>query len=298
MASSAAVEELSVKYLGLHSSAGISTQETEVQYPLFVEMTEIALWGNATDLSLLTTLSLDQLHSLQGREAILAGQSRIVSNDMRVAWQWLTRNRGHRVDIVLDNSGFEFFTDLVYSLYLLDSGLASSISLHVKSIPWFVSDVTPGDVTGLLSVLSDHGFFPDTAHKTGELAVRLQKAFSSGLITVREHPFWTSGSDFHEMPREAPELFDLLGKSALVIFKGDLNYRKLVRDACWPHTTPFQTALGPLGKSMRILALRTNKADVCVGVDEETLRRLDSEAPNKDWVRSGKYAVVSFSGGF
>ena len=281
--------------------SGVFTDQES--YLLFIEMTEIALWGNATDLSLLTTLSLEEIHSLQGKKAIQEGQLRIVSNDMRAAWSWLTSNRGGRVDVVLDNSGFEFFTDLVYSLYLVDSGLASTINFHVKSIPWFVSDVTPNDVTGLFHALSDPRYFPNSSCKTRELAARLKAAFDKGTFKVKEHPFWTSGSDFQEMPNVAPDLLDSLTDSRLVIFKGDLNYRKLVRDACWPHTTPFKDALGPLGlphvgrqgKPLRILALRTNKADVCVGLDPQTLQRVEREAPNKEWVRNGKYAVVSFS---
>jgi len=307
MASKAAVDELSDRYMSLHASHGFKGLDAETQYLIFVEMTEIALWGNATDLSLLTSLSLEQIHSLQGKEAIREGQARIVSNDMPAAWAWLSANREQCIDIVLDNSGFEFFTDLVYALYLVDSGLASEINFHVKSMPWFVSDVTPQDVDVLLTTLSDSkAFCPDTGHKTGELTKRLKYAFEKKLFRIKEHPFWTTGFDFHVMPREAPDLVDSLLQSTLVVFKGDLNYRKLVRDACWPHTTQFKTALGDLGrpigtgpeaKPLRIMALRTNKADVCVGVDEVSLRRVENEAPGKAWVRNGKYAVVSFSDG-
>lgn len=267
-------------------------------------MTEIALWGNATDLSLLSSLSLDQIHSLQGKEAIRAGQARIVSNDMAEAWRYLLSRAGpQRVDVVLDNAGFELFTDLVYCLYLLDAGLASAVKLHVKSIPWFVSDVTPRDMDVLLSALGDASVFPAAGRESVRaLTARLSECYNSGLLSIAESPFWTTGFDFQAMPAVAPELYEDLRESALVIFKGDLNYRKLVRDANWPHTVPFKEAIGPLRGSkdrggMKILALRTNKADVCVGLSEETLERVESEAPGKAWVRNGKYAVISFSDG-
>jgi hypothetical protein len=266
-------------------------------------MTEIALWGNATDLSLLSSLSLDQIHSLQGRKAIHEGQARIVSNDMPRAWDYLKSRRGRRVDIVLDNAGFELFTDLVYALYLLDAGLASSVKLHVKSMPWFVSDVMPHDMDVLLSALADTALFPGAKHPSVRaLTERLRECYKTGGVSIAEHPFWTTGFDFQEMPAVAPKLHKDLLESTLVIFKGDLNYRKLVRDANWPHTLPFQEAIGPLrggkdGEGLKILALRTNKADVCVGLSQDTLDRVEKEAPGKAWVRNGKYAVISFSDG-
>ena len=53
-----------------YSTLSEDATNEEARKLLFVEMTEVALWGNATDLSLLSNLSLDQIQSLQGREAI------------------------------------------------------------------------------------------------------------------------------------------------------------------------------------------------------------------------------------
>lgn len=313
-ASSNAVRELSARYLDLSKSSSSPLDHTKADsdaaYLLFVEMTEVALWGNATDLSLLSKLSLDQIHSLQGAKAIQEGQARIVSNDTRAVWEYLCAGNGTgHIDIVLDNSGFELFTDLVYCLYLLDAGLASGITLHPKSMPWFVSDVMPPDVDVLLSTLLENSDFRDENGQTQTLAKEIKERLATGVIKIKEHRFWTTGFDFQDMPREAPDLFETLCNSRLVIFKGDLNYRKLVQDKTWPHPTPFKSAIGCLcgshGASTdggnksgpKILALRTNKADVCVGVPEETVRRLETEAPGQAWVRNGKYAVISFSDG-
>ena len=43
--------------------------DEEAEKILFMEMCEICLWGNATDLSLLTSLSYDDIQKLQGSEA-------------------------------------------------------------------------------------------------------------------------------------------------------------------------------------------------------------------------------------
>lgn len=76
----------------------------------------------------------------------------------------------------------------------------------------------------------------------------------------------------------------------------------------WDPTTPFPTAIGPLGgpgSGLNIMALRTCKADVVVGLEpgvDEELRARDGGAGGGDsgsrkWAWSGKFAVVSYSGG-
>lgn len=73
----------------------------------------------------------------------------------------------------------------------------------------------------------------------------------------------------------------------------------------WDITTPFPTAIGPLGpdSGVRILALRTCKADVVVGLTErvdEELRLIEGGGGYngaRKWAWSGKWAVVQFCDG-
>ena len=73
----------------------------------------------------------------------------------------------------------------------------------------------------------------------------------------------------------------------------------------WDPTTPFTTAIGPLGpgSGVRTLALRTSKADVVVGLPEgEDARLKETEGGGGDsgarkWAWSGKWAVVQFCDG-
>lgn len=71
----------------------------------------------------------------------------------------------------------------------------------------------------------------------------------------------------------------------------------------WPPTTPFSEAIGPLGSAssgVRVLALRTCKADVVVGLPEGLDEKLKAEEGGsgelgeRKWGWSGKYAVVQF----
>ncbi|KAI6858157.1 DUF89-domain-containing protein [Hortaea werneckii] len=303
-------------------------EREQAEHALFREMCEICLWGNATDLSLLTNLSYEDIQKLQGAESRKANEDKILVNDFPAAFQALeTAKRAdptgdRRVDIVLDNAGFELFVDLVLAGYLLHANLATQIILHPKNIPWFVSDVTPPDFGSLLNNLYAAKAFYETPSATEKLShgdsfrpaplseqetKDLEVLFNDwstlhagGKILLRPHPFWTEAGSYWRLPTTAPSLYSDLQGSELVIFKGDLNYRKLTGDAMWEPTTAFEEAIGPLGKrgsGVRVLALRTCKADVVVGLpggkDEELRGEEGMQGPRK-WAWSGKWAVVSF----
>ena len=96
-----------------------------------------------------------------------------------------------------------------------------------------------------------------------------------------------------DLHSEAPDLFQYLSESDLVIFKGDLNHRKLTYDCHAPMDTAFPIAIGPLASepgAPPVCSLRTIKSDVVVGIPSGVGEKLDEEEPG--WKISGKY--VSF----
>lgn len=255
--SRAAVLELARKYKALvqdiekaseGKDAGEIKQEERL---LFIEMCEICLWGNATDLSLLTSLTYDDIQKLQGSGARTAAEDNIIVNDTGAAYGVLRdarkgkRDGKRRVDIVLDNSGFELFVDLVFAGFLLSAGLATNVILHPKVMPWFVSDVTPRDFADLLNALADPQAFytaPDDTGKTQEplsereisdvnfMFRQWSQFHGEGKLILRPHYFWTTPGSYWRLPVTASGLFHDLRDSELVLFKGDLNYRKLTGD--------------------------------------------------------------------
>ncbi|KAH0579807.1 hypothetical protein H2248_002640 [Termitomyces sp. 'cryptogamus'] len=262
---------------------------------LFREMLQMCLWGNATDLSLLTHMSATDIEHLQvvGKDAQVARQQFILKDDQEQLWRYLSFLEAGRVDFVLDNSGFELFTDLVFADFLVTyTPYVATVYFHPKLIPWFVSDVTPPDFQHVFTSLLDPSFFPtpvgDTSTPPLEHITRMVTRWEQYV----EQEFWTSPWPYWSMEFHAPELFESLKKSDLVIFKGDLNYRKLVGDVRWPTWTPFEAAIGPLAGSFPLLSLRTNKADVVVGVDKEVAEKLDSSS--EEWRVNGRYALISF----
>ncbi|EEP79525.1 conserved hypothetical protein [Uncinocarpus reesii 1704] len=255
-----AVLELGARYKDLDKeikATHSSEQSEKADELLFTEMCEICLWGNATDLSLLTSLTYEDIQKLQGSKARKAAEENIIVNDLLSAFKVLNdarkskKSQERRVDIVLDNAGFELFVDLILAGYLLLSDLATTVVLHPKSIPWFVSDVLPKDFGDLVSALADpQAFFtaPDEKHdpkSNGQLPQPLSdkevaelkflfdqwsQFHADGKLIIRPNRFWTTGGSYWRIPHEEPELFDDLKESELVIFKGDLNYRKLIGD--------------------------------------------------------------------
>ncbi|KAJ3501262.1 hypothetical protein NLJ89_g9417 [Agrocybe chaxingu] len=285
---------------------------------LFNEMIQMCLWGNATDLSLLTHLSQEDIAHLQsvGKEARAARSKFILRDDEDAVWAHIKALEGKeeaekRVDFVLDNSGFEVIT---YTPYV------SKVVFHPKLIPWFVSDVTPPDFKATFDALEDASSFfssptfspsdSETTHLRTMVA-RWQSYLASGAFSlsvpvetplggggkdekIKAAEFWSSPYPYWDMRTRSPRAFESLQGSGLVIFKGDLNYRKLTGDIAWPAWTSFREALGPLAGSFPLLSLRTNKADVVVGVEKEVAERLDTSG--EKWRVDGRYALISFLG--
>ncbi|CDO75454.1 hypothetical protein BN946_scf184823.g8 [Trametes cinnabarina] len=318
---------------------------------IFKEMIQMCLWGNATDLSMLTHMSHEDIQRLQsvGKDAQAARAEFILHDDQEKVWHHLTSLAGKqdsRVDFVLDNgvflliggdynppvatrrltvtalaAGFELFTDFVFADFLVTyTPYVSKVVFHPKLIPWFVSDVTPPDFKSTTKSLLSPTFFPQETTTEGapaagssddsrahllEMVKRWESYIESGVFSLsvpidsplgasdKMADFWTSPYPYWNMDALAPELHASLRDSSLVIFKGDLNsFRKLTGDVQWPVSTPFEEAIGPIAGTFPIISLRTNKADVIVGVDAALAAKLDQSG--EKWRYNGKYAVVLF----
>ncbi|KAL8292981.1 hypothetical protein RQP46_000675 [Phenoliferia psychrophenolica] len=303
----------------------------EAKKLLFHELTQVCLWGNSTDLSLLINMTEDDIKKLQstGGDALAATEKNILGNHLPKLWDLVSspnfgkgRTGGGRIDFVLDNAGFELYCDLVYADWLIQSGLASHIRFHGKRFAWFVSDVTSQDFQWLINSMCYGHLFPTVGEEELEslkmLGERWKKYVADGVFVYEQHPFWITGYTFWDLKSEAPDLFVHLSESDLVIFKvsfsfefrdvrmtlipfirqGDLNHRKLTYDCHSPPSTSFDVGIGPLASepgAPPVLSVRTIKSDVVVGLPEGVAERLDEEEPG--WKISGKYAVILLSAG-
>jgi len=233
-------------------------------------------------------------------------------------WQCIKTLQHGRIDIVLDNAGFELFTDLAFADFLVTfTPYVAQVVFHPKLIPWFVSDVTPFDFKSTLASLCNVSVFPapspasgglEALHALENMVARWNQYLQNGvfMLSVPEDTalgggcevgsmmtsFWTSPWPYWNMQTHANTLWKWFRGSGLVVFKGDLNYRKLTGDVQWPVSTSFSDAIGPLSGSFSLVSLCMSKSDVVVGVASEVAEKLDYQ--DKTWRVNGKFALVSF----
>lgn len=155
-------------------------------------------------------------------------------------WNCVNNGRtNNTIDIILDNAGYELFTDLVLASFLLDNQLASKIRFHIKAIPWFISDVNLYDFNWTIKTMAEH----ENSYLSS-FGTKLEQYVSCGKIELLKNEyFWTGPYEFYRMKEIDSSLYDVLATSDLLIFKGDLNYRKLLGDFNWPFDSTFETVL-------------------------------------------------------
>jgi hypothetical protein len=187
---------------------------------------------------------------------------------------------GQRIDIIVDNAGFELICDLCLVDFLLGSGIANQVYLHLKPHPTFVSDATIQDVYDTRDFLAN-GSHPQVKAFTQRLGENL----ANGRLVLTEDYFWTSPLAFWELPEH---LKTELGKSNLIIVKGDANYRRLLGDRHWNYTTNFADIVCYLPAPM--VALRTLKSEVAAGLDAEIIETVAKSDAN--WLTNGQWGVI------
>ncbi|KAG6325901.1 hypothetical protein ID866_13188 [Astraeus odoratus] len=209
-------------------------------------MVQMCLWGNATDLSLLTHLTPSNIENLQtvGRDAQQLRKEFILKDDQGAAWEYIKTLKPHedtvtRCDFVLDNAGFELFTDFVFADFLVTyTPYFSKVVFHPKLFPWFISDVTPTDFYKTIDSLLSPSFFTvdsttsESAKHLKQMVERWQRYLKEGTFCLsteledgrEKTQFWTGPWPYWRMEAKASDLYGWLSGSSLAIFKGDLKY--------------------------------------------------------------------------
>ena len=240
-----------------------------------------ALWGNQADLSLWPADG-EVSPSHQNLQNV---QDHLLADDSGDIIRLITDGTGvERIDILLDNAGYELVSDLGLADTLLTHGLASRVVLHVKAHPVFVSDVIETDIRETIGALRKA---QDEAVRN--FGIRLEEHLLSGRLSSAPHFFWNSPLSMRELSIDLRKDISL---SALLIIKGDANYRRLLGDLHWNRTTAFPDAVNFL--PFPVAALRTLKAELAVGLSSEQIRELNIK--DKQWLVNGRWGVIHFSG--
>ncbi|KAG8754027.1 hypothetical protein FRC12_011337 [Ceratobasidium sp. 428] len=226
----------------------------------------------------------------------------ILRNDAGALWTHVKGLKDARIDFVLDN------VRRYFNLFVAPSWMKFPPSFSPKPIPWFVSDVTPRDFSSIFVALKDQTFFATLDESSMQskaltkMLMRWEQYVEKGVFALspeRTHAFWVAPGGYWEITpgRDGEEVGKALDGSGLVVFKGDLNYRKLTGDIKWPNDTPWETAIGsptplgyqgPVAGRIPLVSLRTCKADVVVGLGPGVAERLDADPKEKGWRAGGK----------
>lgn len=220
-----------------------------------------SLIGNLADLSQLTDLTNNSIH--------------LLIDDTLVFQQYLTKLK--RVDIMLDNSGEELCNDLLFAVWLVEEIGVSKVYLHFKVIPYFVSDAMIHDYVFLRDTLIP---FPETT----AFFDRIENFIRQDQIVLCDSPYWTTILHYKTLPHA---LMIDRDQSSLLIFKGDLHYRKLIGDYYWDHTKQTRMAINYVRTDT--LMLRVLKSEVAIGLQQETIPEGD-----KSWMINGKYGIIEY----
>ncbi|HMN59394.1 MAG TPA: damage-control phosphatase ARMT1 family protein [Anaerolinea sp.] len=241
---------------------------------------ESNLWGNRADLSILPAggeqaLSNEHLHQADGF---------LLVNDLGAAVEYFVESMPspQAIHILADNAGYELVSDLALADLFLGSGLARQVTFHLKAHPTFVSDALIKDVSDTIIFLETH-----TDLAVREFGRRLANHQRVGRIVLRSYFFWNAPLAFWHMPEHVRKE---LGNAALVISKGDANYRRLTGDRRWPEDTSFSQVTSYFPAPL--LALRVAKSDVMVGLQPGQVGQMDAREPK--WRTNGRWGMIQF----
>lgn len=252
----------------------------------------IALWGNKMDLSLwpadVEHANVDIFSSIleKAHENLLHDDTQALAD----LCAKLQAKGGGKVDIIVDNAGFELVTDLALAQHLIESGIASVVTFQLKSHPTFVSDALEKD---LLETVQHYEDLDPAKFPNAQAAGALWRKFlNEDKWVCSENNFWVQAFSMWEMTE--PLRTDMATRCDLAFVKGDANYRRLLGDCTWDYTAPFEDVVGCYFPCP-VCALRTLKAELGCGMDADQVER--AKGLDDNWMVNGRFGVVQLGKG-
>jgi uncharacterized protein with ATP-grasp and redox domains len=241
-----------------------------------------SLWGNQVDLSIWPA-GHDRNQNQNSQKHL---KDHLLADDSRQIFKILHKTPlpAKRVDIMLDNAGFELVCDLILGMILLDLGYTKTLVLHGKAHPTFVSDAISEDVENTIQFLGQ-----SKSESVKALGERLAFYLKEEILQVKADFFWNSPLAMWELPTSLKE--DLID-SSLLISKGDANYRRILGDREWDFTSAFHQVVDYL--PVPLAALRTIKAEIAVGMNLDQIQEVFNQDPK--WMTNGNWGVIHFAG--
>ena len=193
------------------------------------------------------------------------------------------------VHIIVDNCGIELISDMILGLYMLEQLGINELYLHFNILPIFVSDVIKSDVEDAMELIAGDG----KDENRNEIVRKYRKYREEGRIIETADVFWNMPIPFKNAPEAIMHDVFNAASTGLVIFKGDLNYRRLVEDRQWKINELLEDRIKYIKNP--VLVLRSLKSNVLLGVDCETSSQKDEAYPS--WKTTGDFGIIQFVDG-
>lgn len=262
---------------------------------------QTSLWGNKMDLSLWPagiskavkagSAEVDLPGQISFGSTLVAGKKFILDDRTSSVVTLLeglraekVTNSDIKVGIVIDNAGYELFSDMLLGHFLLELNVASTVVFYTKGHPTFISDATTEDASETIGFLSSSPFVP-----TSDLGKQFASHVSEGKFVFDSDLFWCQPTAFWDMPESIQEKVE---ECRLVFVKGDANYRRLLGEREWPLDTTASEILSYW--PVPVCALRTFKAEIGCGISLSQVRETQNADPS--WMVSGRWGVVQLGG--
>lgn len=152
--------------------------------------------------------------------------------------------------VVADNAGEEILNDLVLSAKFIEHG-GDRVKIFIKNVPIFVSDFAKSDVSGIVEDMSEYG-------NENEIINSILKFVDSGDLEFLTDDYWSSPEFFDKIPGK------YISDEAQWIYKGDLNYRRLIGDYCGDIYGAFEGL--PVRPAVSAMAMRSIKSYCLAGL--------------------------------
>jgi len=197
------------------------------------------------------------------------------------------------IAICLDVVGHQLVGDLLLAHVLVSLGCCDVISFHTRKTPAGLAATTV-DVVGHIEHLADPKKGDDVwaVRHVGET---LRQHAAAGRFRFEEDDACWSAS--HEPLWNAQEgvIQHKFANKKLVIFKGDVNYRRLFGPCEWPVGTTTKSVLGTYWPSSTpCVALRICKRPEFVvgGLDDAAQKR--ASKIDSSWLERGEFGLLQF----
>lgn len=226
------------------------------------------------------TDDVDKLYNSMYVDKIIRNDVSIIYKDIQVGSK--EKKQLDRFDIVLDNMGMEFITDLTLLLFL--SNFFKEIVIHVKKFPLFISDTMRKDIHFTLDHLEKDSTYPNA----NILAKECKKMISSGRWKIKDDIYWNLPLPYWIMSKS---IYNEFKNCAFACFKGDANYRRCLGDLRYDLSSNQKENFKYF--PCKVIALRCLKSPVGCGIDRNIVEKLSKN--DKHWSNYGEFAVLQYS---